>query len=145
MLASAATVIGGAQSPPRRPAVPVDPIAAILDAFRSNAVVALSEGPHGNEQALAFRLALIRDLRFSPANDLVVESGRPIALPRVDEPTSAHRARRNRPAGQHAEISLRSGEAFRIILDSASLRSLRDAFLCSLRHLRDPANFLSPV
>jgi hypothetical protein len=58
-----------------RPAVPVEPIAAILDAFRTHNVVALGE-PHGNEQAHAFRLSLIRDPRFAAVvNDIVVESG----------------------------------------------------------------------
>ena len=42
----------------------------------SHAIVALGEGPHGNDQGLAFRLALIRDPRFSAiVNDIVVESG----------------------------------------------------------------------
>src|SRR6478735_4138288 len=59
-----------------KPAVPTDPIRAILDAFRSHRVVALGEGRHGNEQAHTFRLALIRDPRFATAvNDIVVESG----------------------------------------------------------------------
>src|SRR6185436_12633884 len=59
-----------------RPAVPVEPIAAILDAFRSHPVVALGEGSHGNEQGHAFRLSLIRDRRFAATvNDIVVESG----------------------------------------------------------------------
>lgn len=59
-----------------RPAVPVDPVTAVLDAFRSHSVVALSEGDHGNEQSHAFRLALIRDPRFvNTVNDIVVESG----------------------------------------------------------------------
>jgi len=38
--------------------------------------VALGEGPHGNEQGHAFRLALIRDPRFAArVNDIVIESG----------------------------------------------------------------------
>lgn len=57
-------------------AVPVDPAAAIIDAFRSHAVVALGDGSHGNEQSHAFRLALIRDPRFAATvNDVVVEWG----------------------------------------------------------------------
>jgi hypothetical protein len=57
------------------PAVPVEPIAAILDAFRSHAVVAIP-GPHGNEQLQAFELSLIRDPRFAAmVNDIVVEDG----------------------------------------------------------------------
>src|SRR6476620_4041173 len=59
-----------------KPAVPIDPIAAIIDAFRTNDVVALGEGRHNNEQGYAFRLALIRDPRFAArVNDIVVESG----------------------------------------------------------------------
>ena len=58
-----------------KPAVPVDPIQAILAAFQSHSVVALGE-PHGNEQAAAFRIALIRDPQFADVvNDIVVESG----------------------------------------------------------------------
>jgi hypothetical protein len=58
------------------PAVPIDPIAGILEMFNTHDVVALSEGNHGNEQGHAFRLALIRDPRFAAAvNDIVVEFG----------------------------------------------------------------------
>ena len=67
----------GQQSAPPRPAVAIEPIKAILDAFRSHSIVALSEGTtHGDEQSHAFRLALIRDPRFAATvNDIVVESG----------------------------------------------------------------------
>jgi erythromycin esterase-like protein len=59
-----------------RPALPVDPTKAILDAFQMYQVVALGEGSHGNEQAHRFRLALIRNPRFpNVVNDIVVESG----------------------------------------------------------------------
>jgi hypothetical protein len=62
------------QSTPPKPAVPVDPITAVVDGFRSYSVVALSEGAHGNEQGLAFRLALIRDRRFAQrVNDILLE------------------------------------------------------------------------
>src|SRR5258706_3455900 len=54
------------QSIATKPAVPVAPIAAILDAFRSDAIVALGDN-HGNEQGHAFRLSLIRDPRFAAA------------------------------------------------------------------------------
>jgi hypothetical protein len=58
------------------PAVPADPIASIIDAFRTHPVVGLGEGNHGNEQGHAFRLALIRDPRFAATvNDIVVEFG----------------------------------------------------------------------
>jgi hypothetical protein len=64
-----------AQSIGPKPAVPIDPTKAILDAFQSHSIVALGE-PHGNEQAAAFRVALIRDARFADVvNDIVVESG----------------------------------------------------------------------
>src|SRR5437762_120892 len=60
---------------PPKSAVPLDPIEAILGAFQSHSIVALGE-PHGNEQAAAFRVALIRDARFADVvNDIVVESG----------------------------------------------------------------------
>ena len=59
-----------------KPAVPVEPVAAILDAFKTHNVVAIDEGAHGNEQGHAFRLTLIRDPRFPTlVNDIVVESG----------------------------------------------------------------------
>jgi len=59
-----------------KPAAPLDPIAAIIDAFRTHDIVALGEGRHNNEQGYAFRLALIRDPRFAATvNDIVVESG----------------------------------------------------------------------
>jgi erythromycin esterase-like protein len=59
-----------------RSAIRIEPISGILDAFRSHQIVALGEGLHGNSQAHAFRLALIREPRFaSVVNDLVVEFG----------------------------------------------------------------------
>ena len=58
------------------PATPLSPITAILDAFESHRVIALSEGDHGNLQGHAFRLALVRDPRFArTVNDIVVEFG----------------------------------------------------------------------
>ena len=54
----------------------VDAISGILDAFRTHQIVALGEGIHGNNQAHAVRLALIRDPRFATVvNDIVVEFG----------------------------------------------------------------------
>jgi len=56
------------------PAVPTEPISAIIDAFRTHALVALGEGSHGNDQSRAFRLTLLRDRRFaSTVNDIVLE------------------------------------------------------------------------
>jgi erythromycin esterase-like protein len=51
-------------------------IDAILDAFAEYDVVALGEGPHGNEPGHRFRVSLIRDPRFTArVNDIVVEFG----------------------------------------------------------------------
>lgn len=59
-----------------RSAIRLDPISGILDAFRSHQIVALGEGIHGNNQAHAVRMALIRDPRFATVvNDVVVEFG----------------------------------------------------------------------
>jgi hypothetical protein len=64
-----------AQAPSVRPALPVDPIVAIVDAFRSHSLVGLGE-PHRNEQAHRLRVALIRDERFARVvDDIVVEFG----------------------------------------------------------------------
>jgi hypothetical protein len=62
------------QRPPS--ATPIEPIGAIVDAFRSHNIVAFDEGDHGNEQGHAFRLSLIRDSRFAAVvDDIVVEFG----------------------------------------------------------------------
>ncbi len=72
VIAAAAAAFG--QSAPR-PAAPMEPVGAILDAFRTHALVALGD-EHGSEQGSAFRLNLIRDVRFaSVVNDIVVEFG----------------------------------------------------------------------
>lgn len=58
-----------------RPAVPVEPTSAIIEAFRSHSIVAIGDN-HGNQQGHAFRLALIRNPKFAAtANDIVVEFG----------------------------------------------------------------------
>jgi hypothetical protein len=74
-----------AQTAAPHPAIAIEPIAAILEAFRSHQVVALGEG-HGNEQGEVFRLSLIRDPRF-PAlvNDIVVESGNALYQDTMDQ------------------------------------------------------------
>jgi len=72
-LACGLTMAQSAAAP--KPAVPLDPVKAILDAFSSHSIVALGE-PHGNEQAAAFRLDLIHNPRFADVvNDLVIEAG----------------------------------------------------------------------
>ena len=73
---AALTITAGVVRAQTKPATPLDPIAAILDAFRTHDIVALGEGRHNNEQGYAFRLALIRDPRFAATvTDIVVESG----------------------------------------------------------------------
>jgi hypothetical protein len=72
---SAGSQTAASASQDRRPAVPLEPVAAVLDAFRTFSIVGLGE-PHGNEQAHSFRLALLRDPRFSAiVDDIVVEFG----------------------------------------------------------------------
>jgi len=64
-----------AQQAAPKPAVPVDPVPAIIDAFRSHEIVALGDA-HGTAQAQAFLKALVRDPRFAAAvSDIVVEFG----------------------------------------------------------------------
>jgi hypothetical protein len=62
---------------PTKAALPVEPIQAIVDAFRSHQIVALGNVEfYGNEQCHAFQVSLIRDARFALAvNDIVVEFG----------------------------------------------------------------------
>jgi hypothetical protein len=63
-----------AQHPAPRKAVPVEPIAAIVDALRTHDVVALTD-PHSNVQVQTFLLSLIGDPRFvSSVNDIVIET-----------------------------------------------------------------------
>ena len=58
------------------PALPIDPVTGIVEAFQSYSIVAVGDGGHGWEQPHAFRLALIRDPRFAATvNDIVVEFG----------------------------------------------------------------------
>lgn len=72
---AASSTVAQALRPAQR-AVAIEPIQAILDAFRSHSLVALAEGAHGNEQGHAFRLSLVRDARFAATvNDIVVEFG----------------------------------------------------------------------
>jgi len=76
-LANAPAIWAQAQSSGRSgSAVPIDPIEAILNAFKSHRIVALGEGDHNNIQGHIFRLTLIRDPRFAATvNDIVVEAG----------------------------------------------------------------------
>jgi hypothetical protein len=79
-LAIAATTLLAAAAAARaadpRPAVPREPIAAILEAATTRPIVALSEGQHWNQQGHRFRLALLRHPRFAETfDDIVVECG----------------------------------------------------------------------
>jgi hypothetical protein len=57
------------------PAVPVNAVDGILEAFKAHQIVALTDA-HGNEQAAAFLLSLVRDPRFpATVNDIVMECG----------------------------------------------------------------------
>jgi hypothetical protein len=63
-----------AQTAPPHPATPVDPIAAVVEAFRTHDVVTLTD-PHGNVEVQTFLLSLVRDPRFpDAANDIVIET-----------------------------------------------------------------------
>jgi hypothetical protein len=73
------------KQPSPGPAAPVEPIPAIVDAFRSHAIVALGNVEGGNEQSHAFQLALLRDSRFTAvATDIVVEFGNALYQDVVD-------------------------------------------------------------
>lgn len=63
------------QTAPPRDAVPAEPITAIVDAFRSHRIVAVTAG-HTEERGYAFGLSLVRDARFiGVVNDIVIEEG----------------------------------------------------------------------
>ena len=69
------TTVRPGRSTPPRPAVPRDAIAAIVEAYRQHAVVAIGDA-HGNPLGEAFQLSLIRDPRLrAVVDDIVVESG----------------------------------------------------------------------
>ena len=64
-----------AQPQPPRPAMPIEPISAIVQQFQSHTVVALGDN-EASVQGSEFRIKLIRDPRFaSVVNDIVVEFG----------------------------------------------------------------------
>ena len=56
------------QAPAFRPLQPTDATTAIIEAFHSYPIVALGEGPHGNEQGHAFRLTLLAPARSRVAS-----------------------------------------------------------------------------
>ena len=72
--ASCVVVLWSARAAAQAP-MPVEAITAILEAFKTYSLVAMSDA-HGNEQNHEFRLALIRDPRFANVvNDIVLELG----------------------------------------------------------------------
>jgi len=92
-LAIGAVVLALTQSAPLRPApaVPLDPIAAILDMLRAHDIVALDEGAHRNEQSHAVRLALLRHTRFPEVvDDIVVEFGNAAYQQLIDRFVQGH-------------------------------------------------------
>lgn len=75
-LSIAVFLAGSLRAQTAPPAVPIDPVSAILNALQSYQVVGLGTGAHNNEQGHAFLLTLVRDRRFPLAGaDLVVECG----------------------------------------------------------------------
>jgi len=63
------------QSAQRSQPLPQEPIAAIVEAFRTHDLVAVSD-PHGNLQTQSFLRTLIADARFAAVvNDIVIEVG----------------------------------------------------------------------
>lgn len=70
-----ANAAGAGQAQERGPVTPVEPIAAIVEAFRTHDLVAVSD-PHGNLQMHTFLRALVRDPRMTAVvDDIVVEIG----------------------------------------------------------------------
>lgn len=75
-LTMALPIRGSAQSAKLPPAVPLDPIAAILDAFRTYRVVSFPGGHTDGNEIQALLRTLVKDSRFaSLVNDIVVEFG----------------------------------------------------------------------
>jgi hypothetical protein len=77
ILSAALAIAIGAQAlrPGGAPAVPLEPVAAIVDAFQTHSVVAVTAG-HGEARGYAFLQLLIHDPRIiSAINDIVVEEG----------------------------------------------------------------------
>ena len=78
--------------PAPRAAVPLEPVAAIVDAFRTHSVVAVTAG-HGEARGYAFAQLLIHDPRLIAAiNDIVIEEG----SARYQDVADRFRARRER-------------------------------------------------
>ena len=103
-------------------ATPVKPVTAIIEAFRTHDIVALSDA-HGNRQSQLFLEALVRDPRFpTVANDIVWESGNARYQDRVD------RFVRGEPVAEAAlrEVWTETTIANEIPVDEAFFRTVRE-------------------
>src|SRR5258706_753914 len=73
--ASATLILGTILVAAQAPALPVEPVAAMVDAFRTHSVVAVTAG-HGEARGYAFAQLLIHDPRLIGAiDDIVIEEG----------------------------------------------------------------------
>jgi hypothetical protein len=72
---SATLILGATLAAAPPPAVPLEPVAAMVEAFKTHAVVAVTAG-HGQARGYAFGQLLIHDPRLIAAiNDIVIEEG----------------------------------------------------------------------
>lgn len=104
------------------PATPVEPVTAIVEAFRTHDIVALSDA-HGNRQSQLFLEALVRDPRLpTVANDIVWESGNARFQDRVD------RFVRGEPVAEAAlrEVWTETTIANEIPVDETFLHTVRE-------------------
>jgi hypothetical protein len=100
-----ATVASGQASQPAA-ARAQEPIAAIIEAFQTYDLVAISDA-HGNEQMQVFLRTLVRDPRFADAvNDIVVEAGNARYQDLMDRYTRGERISLDaiRPAWQNTTV-----------------------------------------
>lgn len=73
--ASATLILGAILAAAPAPAVPLEPVAAMVDALRTHSVVAVTAG-HGQARGYALAQLLIHDPRLIAAiNDIVIEEG----------------------------------------------------------------------
>jgi hypothetical protein len=72
---SATLILGAMLAAAPTPAVPLEPVTAMVDAFRTHSIVAVTAG-HGESRGYAFMQLLIHDPRLVAAiNDIVIEEG----------------------------------------------------------------------
>ncbi|MYD71794.1 MAG: hypothetical protein F4W89_13795 [Acidobacteria bacterium] len=134
ILLAVSAALWAQEGAPARPAAPVEPMAALLDAFASYDVVALSD-PHGNEQVHALHLSLIRDPRLARAVDDTTQ--RRVGEPPVERPLVAAFFRNFR----EVNLSRSPGQRPRILLgdppiDWAEIETQSDVQPWLWRHCR---------